>query len=222
MLKTEKALTIVFGALVLAGVLACGSSSSPTPPAPAVPGVPVPGAPVVGAPMPGMPNMPMPGTPVAVPQVVQPGAVGESNFGTVTLSTGFMPDPKVAQGRSGGARDAQTVSSDCRGWIDMNKPDHLFVAQTAFGGNFRILGHSTRQPMQDITLVIQKPDGTYVCNDDAAPPATDPIIQGQQWMPGVYKIWVGSYTQGEFADYRLGFTELGSVTTDSLQNATPN
>lgn len=221
MLKTEKALTIVFGALVLAGVLACGSSSTPTPPVPAVPGVPVPGAPVAapGTPMPGMP---MPGMPVPGAQVVQPGATGESNFGTVTLSTGFMPDPKVAQGRSGGARDASTLSPGCAGWVDANKPDHIFVASTAFGANFRILGHSTRVPTQDITLVMQKPDGTYVCNDDAAAPATDPILAGNQLLPGVYKIWVGSYQQGEFADYRLGFTELGSVTTDSLQNAAVN
>lgn len=218
MLKTEKALTIVFGALVLAGVLACGSSSSPTPPAP---GVPVPGAPVAvpGTPVPGMP---MPGMPGA-PQVVQPGAGGgESNFGTVSLRTGFMPDPKVAQGRSGGARDAQTLNSECRGWIDANKPDHIFVAETAFGMNFRILAHSTSQPTKDITLVIQKPDGTFVCNDDAAPPATDPIIANQNFMPGIYKVWVGSYQQGEFADYRIGFTEMSNVTTEQLQGATPN
>ncbi len=211
MLKTEKALTIVFGALVLAGVLACGSSSSPTPP-------PVPVVPTV--PPPGMPVVPPPVVPGA--QVVQPGAAGDSNFGTVTLSTGFMPDPKVAQGRSGGARDASTISAGCAGWIDANKPDHLFVAQTAFGANFRILAHSTRQPTQDVTLVVQKPDGTYMCNDDAAAPATDPIIAGNTLAPGIYKIWVGSYQQGEFADYRIGFTELGSVTTDQLQNATPN
>jgi len=215
MLKTEKALTIVFGALVLAGVLACGSSSTPTPPVPAVPGVPVPGMP--GLPPPGVPPVVPPGMPV-----VQPGAAGESNFGTVTLSTGFMPDPKVAQGRSGGARDASTLSPDCAGWIDANKPDHIFVAQSAFGANFRILAHSTAQPTQDVTLVVQKPDGTYICNDDAVAPATDPILAGNALMPGIYKVWVGSYRQGEFADYRIGFTELGSVTTDQLQNATPN
>ena len=212
MLKMEKALTIVFGALVLAGVLACGSSSTPTPPpAPVVPTVPPPTMPMVPPPVvpPGMP-------------VVQPGAAGDSNFGTVTLSTGFMPDPKIAQGRSGGARDASTLNSGCAGWIDANKPDHIFVAQTAFGANFRILAHSTRQPMQDVTLIVQKPDGTYLCNDDAVAPATDPIVAGNTLMPGIYKIWVGSYQQGEFADYRIGFTELGSVTTDQLQNATPN
>lgn len=222
MLKTEKLLTIVFGALVLAGVLACGSSGTPTPPVPAVPGMPVPAVPVPGAPVPGMPNMP--NMPVPGAQVVQPGAVGESNFGTVALSTGFMPDPKVAQGRSGGAVDISTLTTntDCKGWIFASKPDHLFVAQTAFSGNFRILAHSTSQPSQDITLVVQRPDGTYVCNDDAAPPATDPTIANQQWMPGVYKVWIGSYTQNQNSDYRVAFTELGSVTTDSLQNATPN
>ncbi len=218
MLKTEKLLTIVFGALVLAGVLACGSSGTPTPPVPAVPGMPVPAVPVPGAPVPGMPNMP--NMPVPGAQVVQPGAVGDSSYGTIALSTGFLPDPKVAQGQSGGAVDISTLTTntDCKGWIFASKPDHIFVAQTAFDARFRILAHST----QDITLVVQRPDGTYVCNDDAAPPATDPIIANQAWAPGVYKVWLGSYHQGERSDYRLAFTEMPGVTTDSLATATPN
>ncbi len=221
MQKFDKATTILFGALVLAGVLACGrGGNNATPPAPAVPpvpAVPTPFVPPVQMPVPVVPPPPLPGA-----QVVQPGAGLDSNFGTVMLSTGFMPDPKVAQGRSGGARDAATISPGCAGWVDANKPDHVFIAQTAFGANFRILAHSTSQPQQDITLLVQKPDGTYMCNDDAAPPATDPIVTGNSLMPGVYKIWVGSYQQGQFADYRIAFTELNSVTTDSLQNTAPN
>ena len=38
----------------------------------------------------------------------------------------------------------------------------------------------------------------------------------------LFAIWVGSYQQGQFADYRIAFTELSSVTTDSLQNTAPN
>ena len=122
MLKTEKLLTIVFGALVLAGVLACGSSGTPTPPVPAVPGMPVPAVPVPGAPVPGMPNMP--NMPVPGAQVVQPGAVGDSSYGTIALSSGFLPDPKVAQGQSGGAVDISTLTTntDCKGWIFASKP----------------------------------------------------------------------------------------------------
>lgn len=224
--KFEKATTILFGALVLAGVLACGrGNNNASPPAPAVP--PVPAVPTMPAvpPVPPVPTPPtMPAMPPAIPgaQVVQPGAALDSNFGTISLSTGFMPDPKVAQGRSGGARDAATISPGCAGWIDAAKPDHIFIAQTPFGANFRILAHSTAQPSQDITLVIQKPDGTFMCNDDAAPPATDPVLAGNSLLPGVYKIWVGSYQQGQFADYRIALTELSSVTTDSLQTTMPN
>jgi hypothetical protein len=144
----------------------------------------------------------------------------------VTLSTGFVPDPKVAQGQAGGAVDVSTLPTnnpECKGWIFAAKPDHVFVAQTAFGGNFRILAHSMNQPLQDITLVIQRPDGTYACNDDeVVGTQTDPIVQGQQWPAGVYKVWVGSYNQGERSSYRLGFTEMSNVTTASLQNSSPN
>jgi hypothetical protein len=220
----EKATTILFGALVLAGVLACSRfrNDDASPPAPAVPTVPVPGVPAPPVPVPAPGTLPTlaPGIPGA--QVVQPGAALESNFGTVQLSAGFMPDPKVAQGRSGGARDASTLSPGCTGWIDLAKPDHIFVAQTPFGANFRILAHSTSQPQQDITLVLQRPDGTFMCNDDAAQGATDPILAGSSLLPGVYRIWVGSYEQGQYADYRIAFTELASVTTESLQTTMPN
>jgi len=136
------------------------------------------------------------------------GGAGGSNFGTVSLNPGFVPDPHVVTGTSGGGTDASTLNNACAGWVS-GTPDHLFVS----GGNFtalRLLAHAT----DDITLVVQKPDGTYVCNDDTE--GLDPIVAAP-FPPGTYKIWVGSYQQGTNTQYRLGFTELGGTTAASLQ-----
>jgi len=159
-------------------------------------------APVAPQPVaPGTTPTPAPGTPAAAP-------AGASNFGTVTLSTGFTPDPHTATGTSGGAVNAQNLNQACRGWIAQN-PDHLFVAQTAFS-NLRILVNGGSG---DTTLVVQKPDGSYVCNDDAE--GRNPIVTGS-FTPGTYKVWVGSYEQNQNTQYTIGFTELGSVTVASL------
>jgi multidrug efflux pump subunit AcrA (membrane-fusion protein) len=134
-------------------------------------------------------------------------AAGGSNFGTITLATGFTPDPHVASGTSGAGasgRDASTLDANCRGQID-STPDHLFVATTAMS-NLRIMANS----QSDTTLVIHKPDGTYACNDDGE--GLNPIVVIQGAPAGTYQVFVGSYNEGENAAYKLGVSELDSVT----------
>jgi hypothetical protein len=131
-----------------------------------------------------------------------------SNFGTVAINPGFVPDPATARGTSGGSIDASTWNPMCRGYVTA-QPDHIFTAGGMFT-SLRILAQSA----QDVTLVVQKPDGTFVCNDDSE--GTNPIVAGTVFPPGNYKVWVGSYQAGVNAPYVLGFTELGSVTAASL------
>ena len=155
------------------------------------------------------PVAPQPVAPAQGAATGQPSApAGGSNFGTVTLSTGFTPDPHTATGTSGGAVNAQNLNQACRGWI-AQQPDHLFVAQTPFS-SLRILVNGGAG---DTTLVVQKPDGSFSCNDDAE--GTNPIVTGS-FTPGTYKVWVGSYEQNQNTAYTIGFTELGSVTAASM------
>ncbi|HJL49370.1 MAG TPA: hypothetical protein RMG45_26165, partial [Polyangiaceae bacterium LLY-WYZ-15_(1-7)] len=65
----------------------------------------------------------------------------------------------------------------------------------------------------DTTLVVRKPDGTFVCDDDSE--GMNPMVTGS-FPPGQYRVWVGSYQQGQNAAYRLGFSELSSVTPNSI------
>ncbi|MCB9630810.1 MAG: hypothetical protein H6721_01455 [Sandaracinus sp.] len=105
--------------------------------------------------------MPQPVGTVPQPVGTPTSAAGGSNFGTIALNPGFVPDPHTARGTSGGAIDANTLNPTCRGWISQ-QPDHLFVAQGAFS-NLRFLVNGAGQ---DTTLVVQRPDGSYMCNDD--------------------------------------------------------
>ena len=151
------------------------------------------------------PAQPAAANPAATPTQ---GAAGASNFGTIELDAGFVPDPHTANGTSGGATNASSFGAECVGYIS-DTPDHLFVAKGAFA-NLRVMAHS----QADITLVIQKPDGTYSCNDDSVD-GTHPLVEGS-FPPGTYKIWIGSYEQGTNSPYTLGFSELSSVTPTKL------
>jgi hypothetical protein len=134
-------------------------------------------------------------------------AAGGSNFGTITLASGFMPDPHVVNGRSGagaGARDASTLDPNCGGQIDTT-PDHLFVATGAMA-NLRIMTNSAT----DTTLVVMKPDGTYACNDDSD--GLNPVVAIPGGPAGTYQIFVGSYVVGQQGAYKLGISELTNVT----------
>lgn len=220
-MRTNWRFMLVIGSLLAAA--GCGNNDAPPPPPPTIPGQPVmpgqpgvpgqpvmPGQPVVPG-MPGQPVMPgMPGQPVMPGMPGQPAVPGQiqSNFGTVTLTPGFMPDPHVVQGTSGGNVQATTFNPECRGWVSQT-PDHIFMAAAPFG-NLRFLANGGTT---DVTLVIQKPDGTYVCNDDAE--GRNPIVQGP-FTAGPHKIWIGSYNQGDNARYNLGISELANTTAAQL------
>lgn len=125
-----------------------------------------------------------------------------SNFGTIQLATGFQPDPSVAQGTSGGQRAASSMMQGCQGWI-ANTPDHILNLTTQFRW-LRIFAESS----SDTTIVIQGPDGRVQCDDDTFD--RNPAIQ-TSFTPGQYRIWVGSYRQGENSPYQLKLTELQNV-----------
>jgi hypothetical protein len=125
-----------------------------------------------------------------------------SNFGTISLRSGFTPDPHVANGTSGGNIQASTMNSSCRGYVTQ-RPDHILQLGTSFGW-LRIFAESTA----DTTLVIRTPQGQVLCADDTFD--RNPGIE-QGFGAGTYQIWVGSYTQGQNAAYQLKVTELRNV-----------
>jgi len=191
-------ITILLAPIALVTLAACGNDEPPPPPPPP-PGVTPPTNPIP----PNIPGQPIPGQPVIPGQPPVPGQPPQP-VSAVTLTPGFTPDPHVVMGTSGGTVSATGLHADCRGWVAAN-PNHLFTA----AGSFTSLRLLVNGGSEDTTLVVQRPDGTYVCNDDAE--GHHPIIANVTFPPGIYKVWVGSYAQGVSANYNLGFTELSSV-----------
>ena len=126
----------------------------------------------------------------------------QPTFGHAVLQTGFMPDPHILRGQSGGRVNAQQVNAQCRGWISPN-PSHVVDLRT----NFQWL-RMFIESQGDTTLMVQTPMNTVICNDDTY--GLNPATEGA-FRAGTYRIWVGSYNQNEQLPYELKFTEIHSV-----------
>ena len=131
----------------------------------------------------------------------------------VAIGPGFLPDPQTATGTAGGPVMAQNMSPDCRGFIAAG-PNHILNATGQFM-NLRIIVSSSA----DTTLVVQRADGSLICNDDGD--GLNPVVQGP-FAPGQHRIWVGAYSQASSGTpYTIGFTELAAVTAASLGGGAP-
>lgn len=138
-------------------------------------------------------------------------ASGEASFGTTELAPGFMPDPHVVQGQSGGTVNASTLGPDCGGWISP-RPDHLFIAREPFEQL-----HIVVRSDVDTTLILRRPDGGYVCDDDSGGDRNPTLVADLD--AGTYQIWVGSYEQEQNANYDLGFSGRVGTTPSDLRSA---
>jgi len=136
--------------------------------------------------------------------IVVPAVSDAQNFGTVSLATGFMPDPRMLSGTSGGGMSASAMGGSCRGWITP-QPDHHMFLNNPFGF-LRVFVRSSG----DTTLIIRGPMPSMAtrCNDDRF--GFNPAVEGA-WAPGQYHIWIGSYSSGQMHPYQIGFTETQSV-----------
>lgn len=121
--------------------------------------------------------------------------------GTLTLAPGFLPDPQRVTGTTAGEIDAATLSPSCSGFVG-RAPDHVLVLRAPEAW-LRVFVSAA----SDTTLVIQRPDGSWSCNDDAF--GRNPAVEGA-FAAGRYAIYVGSYHAGVTAPYALSVTELRS------------
>ncbi len=130
---------------------------------------------------------------------------GNPNFGTRSIAPGFMPDPMNVTITSGGSLDvsAMGLGAGCTGWAT-SQPDFRFNL-TGRSSNLRLYVTSNT----DTTLVVNKANNQWVCNDDSYG-GTNPTIDLGQAPPGQYDVWVGSYQQGQQANAVLHITEISS------------
>ncbi|MDP3275813.1 MAG: hypothetical protein Q8Q09_11495 [Deltaproteobacteria bacterium] len=126
----------------------------------------------------------------------------------VRIGPGFQPDPLVLTGRAGGPIEASGLGSDCRG-NNPARPQHTLVVTQPT--NLRIL--TAAENNTDVTLAIVGPRGAQ-CDDDHGG-SMQSLIEGTL-MPGMYRIFVGSFAASEFPAYSLILTTNPAVNSDNF------
>ena len=129
----------------------------------------------------------------------------QPNYGTISLRTGFTPDPQVIALSSGGEINAESISPDCRGYIS-NAPD---VRLNFSGGSSLPLIISVAS-RADTTLVVNAPDGRWYCDDDTGVNGLNPMVRFNRPLSGRYEIWVGTYSSGTTQPAELHISEVAS------------
>lgn len=131
----------------------------------------------------------------------------ESNYGIFTLEPGFLPDPYIIPMLSGGDVNAgeQNLGADCAGNVT-SQPD-LVIEWESASDNMHIFFVG----MDDTTLIVELPSGSFVCNDDSV--GTDPSVNIANPEAGDYAVWVGTY--GAANDYIPGYLMVSEF-EDSL------
>ena len=134
----------------------------------------------------------------------QPNFNANPSFGTINLSAGFSPDPRVIAVTAGGRLSAQSIDPSCRGSV-ANAPD---VRLNYEAGNSLPLIISV-DSSADTTLAVNGPDGSWYCDDDTN--GANPVVRFNSPQSGRYDIYVGHYQEGSRIPARLHISEVTSA-----------
>jgi hypothetical protein len=133
-----------------------------------------------------------------------------SAYLTLDMQAGFALDPFLVSLNGGGELDASTLDPTCAGYIN-DRP--VLTADWEGAVDFlRVFFFSD----SDSTLVIQQPDGEYLCADDVDENVLDPEVVAEQPASGTYNIWVGSYEPNQLIPGLLVITARPDVDISSF------
>ena len=118
----------------------------------------------------------------------QPNWRAPAKYESVTLESGFTPDPHTVTVRAGGTDRNPISGSGCAGYIDSAQPD---VNLTHTAGRSRLYIYVRSDT--DTTLLVNDASGNWHCSDDFN--ESSPAIILENPPSGNYNIWVGSYEQ---------------------------
>ena len=127
------------------------------------------------------------------------------SYGSITLDSGYLPDPHSVQIRAGGTVPV-TVDGNgvCRGNI-ASAPD-FNVYYTA--GSFDLFFSAMSQT--DTTIVVNDARGNWYCDDDGGEGAFNPGVRIERPASGLYNVWVGTYSSsGGTPPATLFISEIG-------------
>lgn len=120
----------------------------------------------------------------------------ESGPRAFSLGAGFLPDPTIGRGLTGGEMDAGRFGSNCEGKIHV-EPDHVLTITSD------VNLHMYVDSDVDSTLVVVGPTGAW-CDDDSNG-ALDAAIR-RRFTEGVYQIYIGHLGDNQ-GRYTLTLTE---------------
>lgn len=126
---------------------------------------------------------------LAVPAARAQNVAADPTFGVVRLNGGFLPDPHQVALVAGGSLEVNR--GRCTYGHVADAPDVDFY----YDGNGARTLYIYASSSEDVTLLINLPDGTWVCDDDGLG-GTDPLVVVRNAPDGLYNIWVGTYRGG--------------------------
>ena len=110
----------------------------------------------------------------------------DPSFGDVLLDEGFTPDPYEVELTAGGPLEP-AVDGCAFGYV-AEAPDADLYYTTSGGSDLYVFVVSS----EDTTLLINLPDGSWVCDDDGYGDG-DPLVAIPGAAEGLYDIWIGTY-----------------------------
>lgn len=131
----------------------------------------------------------------------------DPNFGSVELVAGFLPDPFEEYMTSGGPVDVEgeNLGDECLGWA-AEAPDFRLI-WTGSASELYFYFEADEEDA-DTTLIINAPDGSWYCNDDAHLDTFNPALFFTSPAEGQYDIWIGSYSEDTF---HSGFLKISEI-----------
>ena len=140
---------------------------------------------------------------------VAPVLAQAANYEGLTLSANFIPSDAQVRGSTAGFFSLSNIiprdkeGNLCLGFAD-STPDHILVLQQDFPN----LTLQVNSGGNDTTLLVQGPtENTIRCGSMTDRRNPDAKIQDRNWPAGAYRIWVGTFNQGERLDYVLTISE---------------
>lgn len=125
------------------------------------------------------------------------------SHGEVRLRAGFRPDPHRVRVVAGGGLDSSVLLERCVGFVDRRPHFRLHWTGRSQQLRFYFLSNCGG----DTTLLVNLPDRTWRCNDDAFPGTVHPKVSINSPQTGQYDIWVGTFSPGRRMEGTLFITE---------------
>lgn len=115
----------------------------------------------------------------------------DSTFATVDLASGFILDPYLLRVMGQGDIPAEEIEADCVGFVA--ESPNVALNWSGETDALHLFVYSDSDPV----LVVETPDGEFLCNDDANEVVLDSLVSISDPAEGTYNIHVGSFSAEE-------------------------